>query len=154
MKSINQLGAVFVFALMGSSGCGMDDMMPNPPTDLKVVELQGGAHATWKDNSDNEGGFMLERKVGTGAFATYKSLDFNTTQFHDTDVKAGTTYGYRVMAMPKSGGHSADAKYSNEVTFSLPSSGTGQDAGAGGGRDAAPAGTPLDAGAGHPHGHM
>lgn len=154
MKSNSKLGAVLVFVLMASAGCGMDDMMPNPPTELKVVELQGGAHATWKDNSDNEGGFMLERKVGTGAFATYKSLDFNTTQFHDTDVKAGVTYGYRVMAMPKTGGHSADAKYSNEATFSLPGSGTGQDAGAGKVGDAAPVDTRPDAGVDHPPGHM
>ena len=153
MKSINKLGAVFVFALMGASACEMDDMMPNPPTDLKVTELQGGAHVTWKDNSDNEGGFMLERKVGTGAFATYKSLDFNTTQFHDTDIKAGMTYGYRVMAMPKSGGHSADAKYSNEATFSLTGAGAGQDAGAGKGGDTAPADTRPDAGMDHPPGH-
>lgn len=26
---------------------------------------------------------------------------------------------YRMMAAPKSGGHSADTKYSNEVTFKL-----------------------------------
>jgi hypothetical protein len=82
-----------------------------------VSEMDGGAHRTWKDNSDNEGSFMLERKVGTDAFAVYKTLDFNTTVYHDADVKAGMAYGYRVMAMPKSGGHTASTKYSNEVMF-------------------------------------
>lgn len=120
MKSLKKLSAVFALALMGASGCGGMDDMPSPPTDLKVAELQGGAHVTWKDNSDNEGGFMLERKVNTGMFTTYKTLDFNTTQFHDTDVTAGMAYGYRVMAMPKkSGGHSSDTKYSNEISFML-----------------------------------
>ena len=121
---------------IGLFGCKMDDMAePNPPTDLKVSELSGGAHLTWKDNSEDEGAFMLERKIGTAAFETYKSLDFNTTQYHDTDVKPATAYGYRVMAMPKSGGHSTSTKYSNEVTFMLGTaggSGTGGSSGAGG----------------------
>jgi hypothetical protein len=106
-----------VLAIAGCGGHGGEE--PNPPSDLKVIELQGGAHLTWKDNSDNEGSFMLERKLGTGTFEIYKTLDFNTTDYHDSGVTAGIGYSYRVMAMPKSGGHSAGGKYSNEVTFML-----------------------------------
>ncbi len=115
--------AVTLCLVMSVVGCGdaVDDSDdPNPPSDLKVEELEGGAHLTWKDNSDDEGSFMLERKVGTGEFGTYKSLDFNTTQYHDTDITQGTTYGYRVMAMPKGGGEPEHPEYSNEVTFKLP----------------------------------
>jgi hypothetical protein len=110
---------VILLAALGASSCGGHDSggEPNPPSDLMVSEMDGGAHLTWKDNSDNEGSFMLERKVGTDAFAVYKTLDFNTTVYHDADVKAGMAYGYRVMAMPKSGGHTASTKYSNEVMF-------------------------------------
>lgn len=154
MTFVQKLGAIATLVLVSAAGCGDMDDMPSPPTDLKVSESQGGAHLTWKDNSDNEGGFMIERKVGAAAFATYKSVDFNTTQYHDTDVTVGMTYAYRVMAMPKSGGHSSDTKYSNEVTFSLPGPGAGQDAGAGGGRDAALVDTRPDAGMDHPPGHM
>ena len=112
---------VFLLAALGPAGCGEHGGgEPNPPSDLKATELDRGAHLTWKDNSDNEGGFMLERKAGTGSFEVYKSLDFNTTQYHDNDVTAGMSYSYRVMAMPKSGGgHTAATKYSNEVTFML-----------------------------------
>jgi hypothetical protein len=120
MKRISSLISALLLSSAIASGCGDSmDGMPAPPSDLKVAELQGGAHVTWKDNSDNEGSFMLERKVGTAAFTAYKTLDFNTTQYHDADVQAGMTYVYRVMAMPKSGGHGADAKYSNEATFTL-----------------------------------
>jgi hypothetical protein len=117
----NRIGCLLFLVLsVGGAGCGEhggDE--PNAPSELKVSELDRGAHLTWKDNSDNEGGFMLERKVGTGSFEIYKSLDFNTTQYHDAAVTPGTSYSYRVMAMPKSGGHSADAKYSNEAAFML-----------------------------------
>jgi hypothetical protein len=68
---------------------------PNPPSDLKVTEAAGAAHLTWKDNSNNEASFMLERKVGSGRFAVYKALDFDTTDYHDATVSTGVTYAYR-----------------------------------------------------------
>jgi hypothetical protein len=111
----------FLMTALGPAGCGEHGGgEPNPPSSLAVMELDRGAHLTWKDNSDDEGGFMLERKIGTGNFEIYKSLDFNTTQYHDGPLTAGMSYTYRVMAMPKSGGgHTAATKYSNEVTFML-----------------------------------
>ncbi len=100
--------------------CGSMNMdMPNPPTELKATELDKGAHLTWKDNSDNEASFMVERKVGAGSFTMLIVVPFDTTAHHDAPLTAGETYTYRVMAMPKSGEHSGDAKYSNEVKFKL-----------------------------------
>jgi hypothetical protein len=118
-RAITSIVAVALVAAVG--GCGMDDMMPNPPSDLMAQELSGGAHLTWKDNSDNEAGFMVERKVGAGAFETLANVPFDTTQFHDAPLTSGTPYGYRVMAMPKQGGHdTGTTEYSNEVTFTAP----------------------------------
>jgi hypothetical protein len=88
------------------------------PTDLKVEPLQGGAHLTWKDNSDNEAGFMIERMMGTSAWSTVGTVPFDTTQYHDGNL-TGTMYMYRVMAMPKSGGNGA---YSGEVMFTATAS--------------------------------
>ena len=113
------VAAVLLGAVMANAGCGMDSMMPNPPSDLMVVEVAGGAHLTWKDNSDNEASFMIERKAGTGNFEPLATVPFDTTAYHDAPLMVGTTYKYRVMAAPKSGEHSADTKYSNEVTFML-----------------------------------
>lgn len=87
------------------------------PSDLKVAALQGGAHLTWKDNSSDEAQFMIERKVGGGAFQTLSTVPFNTTQYHDAPVTTGTSYTYRVMAMDGKGVHSAA---SNEVAFTAP----------------------------------
>lgn len=102
------------------------------PTALKVEFLEGGAHLTWKDNSDNESEFMIERKSGSSSWSTLASVPFDTTQYHDADLTTGTEYSYRVMAMPKSGGHD-DGAFSNEVDFVAPE-------GAGGGAGAAGSG--------------
>jgi hypothetical protein len=122
--------SVLAFALV--SGCGGDTesgpstMSVDAPTGLKAEPLDGGAHLTWKDNSDNESEFMIERMDhgGDGQWSTLATVPFDTAQYHDGAVMAGTTYMYRVMAMPKSGEHK-DGKYSNEVTFVAPSAGSG-----------------------------
>ena len=66
----------------------------------------------WMDNSSDEDEFMIMRKSGTGAYEEVSSVTFNTTQYHDEPVTAGTAYTYQIWAM-KDGAHSM----SNEVTF-------------------------------------
>ena len=113
------IGTLLLAVAAFTSACGMGDMMPNPPSNLQVAELEGGAHLTWKDNSDNEASFMIERMVDSGTYQALATVPFDTTSYHDAPLVAGKTYMYRVMAAPKSGGHTADTKYSNEVTFKL-----------------------------------
>ena len=113
------VGIVVFTAVATVGGCGgHGGAIPNPPSDLTVAEISGGGHLTWTDNSDNEASFMIERKVAAGTFAEIITVPFDTTAHHDSGpLTAGTTYVYRVMAMPKSGGHAADLKYSNEATL-------------------------------------
>jgi hypothetical protein len=131
MKTI--AGIIAVIALAGAAACGGDDdsgsTAVNPPSDLKVEPLEGGAHITWKDNSDNESQFMIDRKTASVDWMTIGMVPFNTTQYHDASIMAGMTYMYRVMAMPKSGG---DGTYSGEVTFMAPADAGGAGAGAAG----------------------
>lgn len=96
------------------AGCGMK--MLAAPSTLTAELLSGGAHLKWKDNSDNETQFMIERKSGTGMFTTLTTVPFNTTQYHDAPLMAGTAYTYRVMAMSNDG----MSDPSNEVPFTLP----------------------------------
>jgi hypothetical protein len=103
------VASVFLFACSHESHSGG----PNPPSDLKVEPLSGGAHVTWQDNSADETEFMIERKEGGGSFATLGTVPFNTTAYHDGTVQAGTTYTYRVSAM-RGTEHSAP---SSEVEF-------------------------------------
>lgn len=85
---------------------------PAAPTGLAATKLGTGIHLTWTDNSSDEDEFMIMRKSGTGAYEEVGNVTFDTTQFHDDPVTAGTAYTYQVWAM-NDGGHSM----SNEVTF-------------------------------------
>ena len=110
-----------ILLVVGGAGCGSSSSSPSPvpgaPSELKAAELEGGAHLTWKDNSNNESGFMIERKAGTADYTTLTTVPFDTTQYHDPNLTAGTLYTYHVMAMGKEAGKDSD--FSNEVTFML-----------------------------------
>lgn len=115
-------GLVVLVASAAAIACGSEEhdggtAVPKRPTDLQVEPLTGGAHLTWKDNSDNESAFMVERATGTEAFQSLATVPFDTVQYHDGTITPGGTFKYRVMAMPKQGGHSEKTEYSNEVTF-------------------------------------
>lgn len=91
-------------------------------TTLPRIELR------WKDNSTNEGGFIVERKIGqTGAYLVLATLPPNTTTYVDTAVQDGVTYCYRVKAFNAA----AYSDYTNEGC-AQPSSSTS--AGGDGGR--------------------
>ncbi|HKP64200.1 MAG TPA: fibronectin type III domain-containing protein [Polyangiales bacterium] len=71
---------------------------------------------------------MIERKSGSETWKSIGNVPFDTTQYHDAGIQAGVSYTYRVMAMPKSGGHDEqNGAFSNEVVFTAPT-----DAGAAG----------------------
>jgi alpha-tubulin suppressor-like RCC1 family protein len=66
----------------------------------------------WRDNSSNETGFRIERKIGTGAWSQIATVGANVTAFASTGLKASTTYRYRVRAFNTAG----TSAYSNTVT--------------------------------------
>ena len=106
-------------ATLALAACASDSgaKAPVAPTNLAAASLSGGAHLTWKDNSNNETEFMVMRmQVGTDAdYKTLTSVPFNTTAYHDAPLTSGKQYMYKVMAM-NDGGES----YSNEITFNAP----------------------------------
>jgi len=54
---------------------------------------------SWVDNSDNEDGFHIERKVGTnGIFSFVAAVGPNTTSYTDDNLASNTTYCYRLNA--------------------------------------------------------
>ena len=115
---VGRILAAATLAAIGAScgGASKTDTKPAAPTMLTAEALSGGAHLTWKDNSDNEEMFMINRKVGAGAYAQLTTVTFNTAQFHDAPLTSGTTYTYQVMAMK--GEMVSDP--SNEVVFTAP----------------------------------
>jgi hypothetical protein len=72
---------------------------------------------TWIDNSNNETGFIIERKTGiNGAWSPVTTTLGNVTSYIDTTVSPGTLYVYRVRATNVSG----DSQNSNEETVTTP----------------------------------
>jgi C1A family cysteine protease len=71
--------------------------LPAPPTDLKTMISTNKIDLVWKDNSDNETGFIVERNLGSGwqKFATLKQ---DSENFTDRSVDCDQTYYYRVYA--------------------------------------------------------
>jgi uncharacterized repeat protein (TIGR03806 family) len=84
---------------------------PAAPSNL-VIAVSGGnsADLTWTDNSSNETGFRIEKKVGAGAYATLVTKAANSTTHSDSNLAPGT-YTYRVIATG-----TPDSAPSNEAT--------------------------------------
>ena len=86
---------------------------PNTPSGLNATaDTDSQISLTWTDNSDNEDGFKIERKTGTGSFTEIAQLAANSTNFTDIGLDTSTTYKYRVRAHNAGG----DSAYSNEAS--------------------------------------
>jgi hypothetical protein len=69
-------------------------------------------HATWVDNSSNEAGFKIERKIDAGGkFAQIATVGENVVSYTDSGLAPRATYCYRVQAFNLAG----DSAYSNEA---------------------------------------
>jgi hypothetical protein len=88
------------------------DPPPAGPSNLTASPMSSAQiNVAWADNSSNENGFKIERKIGTGSWATIMTTGANVTGYTDGNLSAGTTYTYRVKATNNVG----DSNYSNEA---------------------------------------
>jgi hypothetical protein len=82
----------------------------------------GGVNAasfqlTWVDNSQNEDGFNIERKVDTDStFSLIATVGANVTSYYDDNLANNTTYCYRVNAFNDAG----NSAYTNEACGETP----------------------------------
>lgn len=91
----------------------------NAPSELSatlVASLSNAVSLTWKDNSNNEDGFIIERAQGNGVFELYKNFStVDQTSFLDTHLPTGETFSYRIKA--KKG--NAMSAFSNGTTITI-----------------------------------
>jgi len=75
------------------------DAPPIAPSNLQIIKFTDTTYSLWwSDNSGDEEGFEIWRKVGsTGTYYLYKDLLSNTTGFNDK-VSSGVEYFYKVRA--------------------------------------------------------
>ena len=67
---------------------------------------------TWRDNSINEDGFVIERRPSTGGtYTPVAQVGQNVTSYIDNTVVAGSGYCYRVQSFNSDG----TSPYSNEA---------------------------------------
>jgi len=85
-----------------------------PPSTLVATLSSGVVGLTWKDNSSNEDGFTVERKLVGGSYKYLNGTSSGMTGLVDNSIAAGSTYVYRVKAINSLLG---DSDYTNEATI-------------------------------------
>lgn len=113
---------------VGVVGCGPGELVrgyfqnynnsvPSAPSNLRATVISGSRiDLAWNDNSSNDTGFKIERKIGAvGAWAQIATA--GAPSFSNTGLNGGTTYVYRVRATNALG----NSGYSNEVSATTPS---------------------------------
>lgn len=79
----------------------------SPPSNLQAIAQEGRVQLTWLDNSNNEDGFIVKRRVGTDPnvpFVDVFTTAPNATSYSDTTAQPATTYTYRIRAFRNIGG--------------------------------------------------
>ena len=75
---------------------------------------------TWTDNSNDEDGFKIERKLSSSNFVEVATVGGNINSFDDSGLAASTVYVYRVRAFKAA----LTSSYSNETTVTTLAGGT------------------------------
>lgn len=90
----------------------------NAPSDLVVTATSDTTtHLTWADNSSDEFGFHIERRMGTtGDFVYINKVGAGVTSFDDSGLSSGQTYYYRVCAYQQAG----DSQFTPAVGVLMP----------------------------------
>jgi subtilisin family serine protease len=89
---------------------------PTAPDQMSAQFTEGAVQLSWRDRSDDETGFHLQRRTGSGAWADLATLAAGSTSYSDTATQAGTSYGYRV----RSTGQDGNSDWSAEATAYVP----------------------------------
>lgn len=90
---------------------------PNAPGSLVANASSPSTIAVaWADNSSNEDGFKIERKIGSGgSWSQIATAAANATSYTDTGLDVLTEYVYRVRAYAGA----ANSSYSGEATATI-----------------------------------
>ena len=76
------------------------DVTPIAPTGLSITAVEPDRiDVSWTDNSSNEAGFRIERKVDGGSYELLATEPAGRTTYSDTAVAVRVEYTYRVRAV-------------------------------------------------------
>jgi hypothetical protein len=113
---------VIAFNANGSSPPSNVDcsVAPLGAADLTATSSPGpSVDLTWRDQSNVEDGYLVERSPAGGQTIIIATLPSNSTSYHDATVTADTRYGYRLTAR-RDGGYSDEVHASVLVAVNVP----------------------------------
>ncbi|HOH54334.1 MAG TPA: fibronectin type III domain-containing protein, partial [Fervidobacterium sp.] len=93
-------------------------LLPVQPTNVKVEIVSGGIKISWKDSSNYETNYIIERRIDDGDWQEIAVLPENTTELIDYDIPKEGTYSYRIYAENEIAKSKASEIASITVTFS------------------------------------
>ncbi|RCX21003.1 S-layer family protein [Anaerobacterium chartisolvens] len=94
------------------------DNVTGTPSDLSIEALSSSqVKLTWKDNSNNESGFKIERLNPSSLYyEEIARVDTNVTVYYDSGLTPGTYYYYRIRAFDLS----SNTEYTREMNIRTP----------------------------------
>lgn len=117
-KILSLIILILIFSCSTSTdenGNSNTTVVPLPPTGLTgSVVSPTQINLTWTDNSTNESGFKIERRIGSANYAAVGTVNQDVLNFSDSGLTPSTTYTYRVYAFNAVGN---SLTYTNEVTL-------------------------------------
>ena len=92
---------------------GTSPTVPGAPSNLTANTISSSQiNLTWQDNSNDETGFKIERRVASGSYSQIATVGAGVTSYSNSELTASTTYYYRVRAYSAAG----DSLYSNQAS--------------------------------------
>jgi hypothetical protein len=118
----NPLAGTFVetdaFTAQASLSCAGQNV-PAAPSNLQARQIPDQIHITWQDNSNNETGFKLQRRILPAAWPVVwtdlATLGRDVTSYQMDDPLVHLTYNFRVCAFNEQG----DSAWSNVDSVSV-----------------------------------
>lgn len=106
-KYLNKTTVIYLFIGLLFVSCGTeknpvsaDEKIPIPPTTLESVVISPTSLIlSWVDNSDNESGFVIERKIGDNNFSLLVTTQANEISYREENLNTQEIYTYRVHAV-------------------------------------------------------
>lgn len=121
--NLTKLICVLTVLMVFDFGCTKTDtgnsstvtVVPVAPSNLRGTVLSTkSVSLQWTDNSTNEDGFKIERKIMGGNYTLLTTIPTNIVNLTDSTLSSNTTYIYRIYSYNSVG---LSLTYSNEVTI-------------------------------------